>query len=75
MSNEEFAETPDRLSQDPRSLYLSAKRPDARVAGNGGCRHRDTARIEIDTDGKIIVVTGKPKEQIDEGGGNEWDKI
>jgi hypothetical protein len=32
-------------------------------------------RIEIDTDGKIIVVTGKPKEQIDEGGGNEWDKI
>jgi hypothetical protein len=35
----------------------------------------EVQRIEIDTDGKIIVVTGKPKEQIDEGSGNEWDNI
>jgi hypothetical protein len=35
----------------------------------------EVQRIEIDTAGKIIMVTGKPKEQIDEGGGNEWDKI
>jgi hypothetical protein len=35
----------------------------------------EVQRIEIDTDGKIIMVTGKPKEQIDEGGSNEWDNI
>ncbi|MDP2330403.1 MAG: hypothetical protein Q8M19_06880 [Reyranella sp.] len=33
-------------------------------------------RIEIDREGKIIVVTGKPQEVADEGRGeNEWDRI
>jgi hypothetical protein len=36
----------------------------------------EVQRIEIDTDGKIVVVTGKPKELADEGRGeNEWDRI
>lgn len=36
----------------------------------------DVQRIEIDRDGKIIVVTGKPQEVADEGRGeNEWDRI
>jgi hypothetical protein len=35
----------------------------------------EVQQIEIDNIGKIIMVTGKPKEQIDEGGGNEWDNI
>jgi hypothetical protein len=34
----------------------------------------EVQRIEIET-GKITVVTGKPKEQIDEGRSNEWDNI
>lgn len=33
-------------------------------------------RIEIDRDGKIIVVTGKPQEPgAEREGGNEWDNI
>ena len=33
-------------------------------------------RIEIDKDGKIIVVTGAPAEPAEESrGGNEWDRI
>jgi hypothetical protein len=33
-------------------------------------------RYEIDKDGKIIVVTGKPQEPAAESrGGNEWDRI
>lgn len=36
----------------------------------------DVQRIEIDRDGKIVVVTGKPREVVDEGRGeNEWDRI
>ena len=32
------------------------------------------ARVEIDRDGKIVVVPGKPQEKdVDESGGNEWD--
>jgi hypothetical protein len=34
----------------------------------------EVARVEIDKEGKIIVVTGKPQERADDGtGGNEWD--
>lgn len=33
-------------------------------------------RIEIDREGKIVVVTGKPQEVVDDGKGeNEWDRI
>jgi hypothetical protein len=35
----------------------------------------DVERVEIDKTGKIIVVIGRPKEPIDEGGGNEWDTV
>lgn len=36
----------------------------------------DVQRIEIDRDGKIVVVTGKPQEVADDGRGeNEWDRI
>jgi hypothetical protein len=36
----------------------------------------EVARVEIDRDGRIIVITGKPTEAAGEGrGGNEWDSI
>jgi hypothetical protein len=37
----------------------------------------EVQRIEFDTDGKIIIVTGKPKDHpVDQGRGeNEWDRI
>jgi hypothetical protein len=34
----------------------------------------EVQQIEIET-GKITLVTGKPKERIDEGESNEWDNI
>jgi hypothetical protein len=34
----------------------------------------EVARVEVDKDGRIVVVAGKPVP--DEGrGGNEWDRI
>lgn len=35
----------------------------------------EVARVEVDKDGKIVVVMGKPPESDpeDKGGGNEWD--
>jgi hypothetical protein len=35
-----------------------------------GC---EVARIEIDKDGKIVVVTGKPKAPVTDAEINEWD--
>lgn len=36
----------------------------------------DVQRIEIDKDGKIVVVTGAPQQPVSEGQGeNEWDHI
>jgi len=36
----------------------------------------EVQRIEIDKDGKIVVVTGKPQEPRDKStGSNEWDRI
>jgi hypothetical protein len=33
-------------------------------------------RVEIDKDGKIVIVTGKPAETDSEiGGGGEWDNV
>ena len=38
-----------------------------------GC---EVVRVEVDKDGKIVVVTGKPQGPVSEGrGGNEWDRI
>jgi hypothetical protein len=37
---------------------------------------QEVARVEIDKDGKIVVVTGKPQEPAgEEKGGNEWDHL
>lgn len=36
----------------------------------------EVRRIEIDKDGKIVVVTGKPESLVvDSKGENEWDKL
>jgi hypothetical protein len=36
----------------------------------------EVQRVEIDMDGKIVVVTGRSREPSAEGrGGNEWDSI
>ena len=36
----------------------------------------EVQRVEIDRDGKIVVVTGKPQDVADEGRGeNEWDRM
>lgn len=36
----------------------------------------EVQRIEIDKDGKIVVVTGAPQQPASEGRGeNEWDRI
>ncbi|WP_141701226.1 hypothetical protein [Methyloceanibacter methanicus] len=35
----------------------------------------DVQRIEIDKDGKIVVVTGRPREEAEESGENEWDRL
>jgi hypothetical protein len=35
----------------------------------------EVQRIEIDREGKIVVVAGKPQEPADENRGNEWDRI
>lgn len=43
--------------------------------------HLEIARVEIDKDGKIIIITGKPAENCDapemkeNRGANEWDSI
>jgi hypothetical protein len=34
----------------------------------------DVARVEVDRDGKVIVVVGKP-EGADAGTTNEWDSV
>ncbi len=34
----------------------------------------EVQRIEIDRDGKIVVVTGRPQDREGEGP-NEWDRI
>jgi hypothetical protein len=33
----------------------------------------EVARVEVDKDGKIVIIAGKPGEQIGEG--NEWDRL
>jgi hypothetical protein len=33
------------------------------------------ARVEIDKDGKIVVVTGKPQESDVEVGRNPWNEV
>lgn len=36
----------------------------------------EVARVEIDRDGKIIVVAGKPQEpSAEREGGSEWDNV
>jgi hypothetical protein len=36
----------------------------------------EIARVEIERDGRIIVVPGKPQEPTEEGSeGNEWDQV
>jgi hypothetical protein len=36
----------------------------------------EIARVEIDKDGKIIVVAGKPQDATTTtGGNNEWDEV
>jgi hypothetical protein len=35
----------------------------------------EVARVEIDRDGKISVVTGKSQEQAQAGTDNEWDDL
>ncbi len=38
----------------------------------------EVARVEIDKEGKIVVVPGKPQNvptNDEGGGGNEWDRI
>ncbi len=38
-----------------------------------GC---EVARVEVDGDGKIVVVTGKPHDAAQAGrGANEWDTV
>jgi hypothetical protein len=34
----------------------------------------EVARVEIDKDGKIVIVAGKP-EVAKANGGNEWDRL
>jgi hypothetical protein len=44
-----------------------------RAAGAAGI---EVQRVEIDREGKIILVTGKPREAAGvENGGNEWDQV
>ncbi len=35
----------------------------------------EIARVEIDRNGKIIVVTGKPAETTEDAQCNEWDDV
>ena len=36
----------------------------------------EVARVEVDKEGKITVITGKPQAaENDKGGPNEWDTI
>jgi hypothetical protein len=35
----------------------------------------EVARVEIDRNGKIIVVTGKPVETTEDTQRNEWDDV
>jgi hypothetical protein len=34
------------------------------------------AKVEVDRDGKIVVVVGEPSQnRLSSNGGNEWDRI
>jgi hypothetical protein len=33
------------------------------------------ARVEVDKDGKIIVVAGEPAKEPTDKGANEWDRV
>ena len=35
----------------------------------------EVARVEVDKDGKIIVVAGKPSCETGKTGGNPWDEV
>jgi hypothetical protein len=36
----------------------------------------EVARVEVDKDGKIVIIAGKPEQQIPKiGEGNEWDRL
>jgi hypothetical protein len=36
----------------------------------------EVARVEVDKEGKIVIIAGKPEPQITKiGEGNEWDRL
>jgi hypothetical protein len=36
----------------------------------------EVARVEVDKEGKIAIIAGKPEQQIPKiGEGNEWDRL
>jgi hypothetical protein len=35
----------------------------------------DVSRVEIDKDGTIVIVAGKPTEVGENDGASEWDKV
>jgi hypothetical protein len=36
----------------------------------------EVARVVVDTDGRIVVIAGKPESNQDQNkGGNEWDRL
>jgi hypothetical protein len=36
----------------------------------------EVARVEVDKEGKIVIIAGKPEQQITKiGEGNEWDRL
>jgi hypothetical protein len=70
----------DPLAADPAPLKpkrLRKRKPSlVSVAKQAAKAGLEVARYEVDPDGKIIVVTGKPNDMMtNTETGNEWDRL
>jgi hypothetical protein len=58
------------MSRDPCTFKQSDMVRAIKAAVAAGV---EIARVEVDKEGKIVIIAGKPGEQIGEG--NEWDRL